>query len=156
MTEMSIGEMSIGELARSTGVNVETVRYYERRGLLAPPSRTRAGYRRFDPEAARQVRFIKRAQGLGFTLKEIQDLLTLRADPDTTCADVKHRAQVKIKDIDSKLELLTAIRQTLSELVDICDGGQGTGRCPILNSLEDCRCCDTGRGADPQPTGSEL
>ncbi len=130
-----MSEMSIGELAKDTGVNVQTVRYYERRGLLAPPARTRAGYRRFNAEAARQVRFIKRAQGIGFTLKEIHDLLTLRADPDTSCADVKARAQAKILDIDGKLRLLQAMRQALAELAESCDG-RGDGHCPILNSLD--------------------
>lgn len=129
-------ELSISELARDTGVNVQTVRYYERRGLLAPPRRTRAGYRRFDALAARQVRFIKRAQGLGFTLKEVHDLLKLRADPETTCADIKTRARAKIKDIDGKLKLLTAMRQALAELADTCDGQSG-GHCPILKSLDD-------------------
>lgn len=128
-------DMSIGELARDTGVNVETVRYYERRGLLSPPPRTRTGYRRFNAEAARQIRFIKRAQGLGFTLKEIHDLLTLRADPDTTCADVKTRAQAKIEDIDSKLRLLNEMRRALAELAETC-GGQGEGHCPILDCLD--------------------
>ena len=127
-------DMSIGELARDTGVNVETVRYYERRGLLAPPARTRAGYRKFDSEAVRQIRFIKRAQGLGFTLKEIHELLTLRADPETTCADVKTRAQAKIEDIDGKLRLLSAMRQALAELAETC-GGHGESHCPILDSL---------------------
>lgn len=128
-------DMSIGELARDTGVNVETVRYYERRGLLSPPPRTRTGYRRFNAEAARQIRFIKRAQGLGFTLKEIHDLLTLRADPDTTCADVKTRAQAKIEDIDSKLRLLNEMRRALAELAETC-GGQDEGHCPILDCLD--------------------
>ncbi len=146
-----MSDMSIGELAKDTGVNVETVRYYERRGLLAPPQRTRAGYRRFNPEAARQVRFIKRAQSLGFTLKEIHDLLTLRADPETTCTDVKTRAQAKIEDIDDKLQLLTAMRQTLSNLVDTCDVGQDTGRCPILNSLEEGHSGETQRDINPTP-----
>ena len=129
-----MSEMSIGELAKDTGVNVKTVRYYERRGLLAPTNRTRAGYRRFDTEVAQQVRFIKRAQGLGFTLKEIHELLTLRADPDTTCADVKTRAQTKIQDIDDKLRLLQAMRQALAKLAETCDG-RGGNHCPILESL---------------------
>jgi len=130
-----MSEMSIGELAKDTGVNVQTVRYYERRGLLAPPDRTRAGYRRFNEEAVRQVRFIKRAQGLGFTLKEIHELLTLRADPETTCTDVKARAQAKIEDIDSKLQLLKAMKQALAELAETCDG-RGGSHCPILDSLD--------------------
>ena len=136
-----MSEMSIGELAKDTGVNVQTVRYYERRGLLAPPHRTRAGYRRYNDESVRQVRFIKRAQGLGFTLKEISELLTLRADPETTCADVKTRAQAKIEDIDGKLRLLQAMRQALAELAETCDG-RGDGYCPILKSLDDCEGCD--------------
>jgi len=128
-------DMSIGELARETGVNVEPVRYYERRGLLAPSARTRAGYRKFDTEAARQIRFIKRSQSLGFTLKEIHELLTLRADPETTCADIKTRAQAKIEDIDDKLRLLSAMKQALTELAGTCDG-RGDGHCPILDSLD--------------------
>jgi Hg(II)-responsive transcriptional regulator len=144
-----MAEMSIGELAKDTGVNVETVRYYERRGLLAPPNRTRAGYRQFNHEAARQVRFIKRAQGLGFTLKEIHDLLTLRADPDTTCADVKARAQAKIQDIDAKLQLLQGMRHALADLAETCDG-QDDRSCPILDCLDDGQSPNSNSGT-PEP-----
>ena len=92
--------LTIGHLAKQAGVNLETVRYYERRGLLPRPPRSASGYRLFPAEAARRLRFIRRAQELGFSLREISELLTLRVDPDTTCGEVKQRADDKIADIE--------------------------------------------------------
>src|SRR5881296_3201270 len=91
------------DVAKQGGVNLETVRYYERRGLLPKPPRTLAGYRTFDAGAVRRLRFIKQAQALGFSLKEIKALLALRLDPRASCADVRRRAEAKIADIDGKL-----------------------------------------------------
>src|SRR6266581_4304729 len=97
------------EVAKQGGVNLETIRYYERRGLLPKPPRTPAGYRTFDAAALRRLRFIKQAQALGFSLKEIKELLALRLDPRASCADVRRRAEAKIADIDEKLRALRAM-----------------------------------------------
>src|SRR5690554_93003 len=95
--------MRIGEFARRAGVNVQTVRYYERRGLLPEPDRQASGYREYTEANLERLQFIRRSQELGFTLSEIGDLLTLRADPQTTAAEVKERAEAKIDDIDARI-----------------------------------------------------
>ena len=126
-----------GELANRGGVNLETVRYYERRGLLPKPPRTPAGYRTFDADAVSRLRFIKQAQALGFSLKEIRALLALRLDPRASCADVRRRAEAKIADIDGKLHGLRAIKRALVRLTAACAGRGPVSACPILESLEE-------------------
>src|SRR6266446_2812838 len=111
-----------GELAQQGRVNSETIRYYERRGLLPKPPRTPAGYRVFSSEAVRRVRFIKRAQGLGFSLKEIRELLRLRVDPRRSCGDVRARAEAKLADIDEKIRGLHAMKKTLGRFIAACSG----------------------------------
>ena len=125
------------ELASQGGVNRETVRYYERRGLLPKPPRTAAGYRAFDGDAVRRLRFIKQAQALGFSLKEIRALLALRLDPRASCADVRRRAEAKIADIDEKLRALRAMKRALVGLTAACAGRGPVSACPILESLEE-------------------
>jgi MerR family mercuric resistance operon transcriptional regulator len=127
--------LTISRLARLAGVNLETVRYYERRGLLPEPPRTQAGYRQFPPDAAQRLRFIKRAQELGFSLEEIRDLLVLRVEPGN-CVDVRARAQAKIADIEEKMKTLAAMKSTLRTLIHQCERSASDG-CVILASLED-------------------
>jgi Cu(I)-responsive transcriptional regulator len=128
--------MTIGELARRTDVGVQTVRYYERRRLLPAATRRTSGYREFTPATLERLRFIRRAQELGFTLSEIAELLALRLDPHTTAADIKGRAEQKIGEIDRKLNDLKRIRQALAHLAGGCRGGHGpTGDCPLLEAL---------------------
>ena len=129
--------LRLGELASQGGVNLETVRYYERRGLLPKPPRTAAGYRTFDAAAVRRLRFIKQAQALGFSLKEIRELLALRVDPRASCADVRRRAEAKIADIDAKLRALRAMKRALVRLTAACAGRGPVSACPILESLEE-------------------
>src|SRR5207247_2671094 len=95
--------LSIGQVARLAGVGVETVRFYEREGLLEEPPRRESGYRQYGEDVVARLRFIRRAKELGFTLKEIAGLLALRVDPDTTCADVRQRARTKIADVEAKI-----------------------------------------------------
>ncbi|MBI3665384.1 MAG: MerR family DNA-binding protein [Acidobacteria bacterium] len=129
-------QLTIGALARQGGVNLETVRYYERQGLLPRPPRTPSGYRVFPQEAVRRIHFIKRAQQLGFSLKEIKELLGLRVNPRSTCADVRKRAEGKIAGIDEKLRSLTAMKKALEKLVVACFGRGPAGECPILEALD--------------------
>src|SRR5882724_10745028 len=128
--------LTIGEVAERARVHIETLRYYERRGLVASPPRSIANYRLYPEDAMRRVRFIKRAQELGFTLKEIKELLSLRAAPEAGCAEVPAHAEVKIKDIDERIGSLTAMRRVLAKLVAECAGEGPLTACPILDTLE--------------------
>ena len=128
--------LTIGRLAQEGGVNLETIRYYERQGLLPKPPRTTGGYRIFPKDAARRLRFIKRAQQLGFSLNEIRELLSLRMKPGTERADIRARAEAKITDIEQKIQTLQAMEKTLRRLADRCDGCGPLVECPILESLE--------------------
>ena len=128
--------MTIGQLARQAQVNVETIRYYERRGLVPEPARRDSGYRQYARDDITRIRFIKRAQRLGFTLQEIAELLGLRVDPDTTCADIKAQAETKITDISEKIHTLQRMRKVLVQLTEACDVQAPTDQCPILESLE--------------------
>lgn len=126
----------IGQVAARAGVNKETVRYYERRDLIPEPDRRRSGYRIFTRRHIEQIRFIKRAQELGFTLSEIKELLDLRMDEDTSCSEIKREARRKHVDVTEKIEDLERIRETLVDLIDACSGEGPKGDCPILEALE--------------------
>jgi Hg(II)-responsive transcriptional regulator len=129
-------QLTTAEVAKRGGVNLETIRYYERRGLLPKPPRTPSGYRAFAPDAVRRLRFVKRAQALGFSLKEIKELLSLRAAPKARCADIRARAEVKIAEIDAKIRSLHAMRKALLRLTAACTGRGSVSDCPILESLD--------------------
>src|SRR5436309_6923707 len=129
-------KLTIGKLAQLGGVNLETVRYYEREGLLPKPPRTTAGYRIFSRDAARRLQFIKRAQGLGFSLIEIRELLSLRTKRDTRHADVRSRAEAKIVDIDQKIRILQRMKRALRTLTERCEACAPSTTCPILESLD--------------------
>ena len=128
--------LTIGRLAREGQVNVETIRYYERRGLLPRPPRRPSGYRMFPPSAVQVLRFVKTAQGLGFSLEEIKELLALRIQPGRSCADVRGRAERKIGEIDQKIRTLQSMRKALVRLAAACSGRGPVSDCPILESLE--------------------
>ena len=129
-------QLTTGHLAQLGAVNLETIRYYERRGLIPKPGRTAAGYRQFPPDAVRRLRFIKRAQELGFSLDEVRELLALGAHPRQNRATIRSRAQVKIDDINRKIAALTAMKETLHELVNQCEHCGPSARCPIVASLD--------------------
>ena len=133
---MNSKSLTIGRLAREAGINLETVRYYERRGLLTKPPRTPSGYRLFPTEAAVRLRFIRRAQELGFSLKEIRELLALRVSSRTTSAEIRKRAEAKIVDIEHKIATLEAMRKSLRKLTNSCAGCGPISECPILEGLE--------------------
>jgi MerR family mercuric resistance operon transcriptional regulator len=126
---------TIGQLARKAEINLETVRYYERRGLLPKPPRTPSGYRLFPAEAAQRLRFIRRAQELGFSLAEIRELLSLRLSPRTSSSEIRKRAQAKLSDIENKIKSLESMRTSLRKLAASCDGCGPVSQCPILESL---------------------
>jgi Hg(II)-responsive transcriptional regulator len=123
------------QVADAAGVNVETLRYYERRGLLRAPRRGRGGYREYTPDAIEIVRFVKRAQGLGFTLEEIQELLALRRPRAGRCATVHRAANAKIDEIDAKLRALTAMRAALEQLARACSDNAEQLHCPLIEML---------------------
>jgi MerR family mercuric resistance operon transcriptional regulator len=128
--------MTIGQVAKHAGVGVETVRFYERQGLLDAPPRRQSGYRQYSQEVIRRIQFIKRAKDLGFSLKEIRDLLSLRVDPAMTCSEVKARAEAKIADIDTKIRDLQRMHTALVQLAAACTGQGRTSQCPILEALQ--------------------
>lgn len=132
-----------GELARAGGVNRETIRYYERHGLLLEPRRSGANYCLFDEQAVERLRFIKRAQAVGFSLGEIRELLDLRFAPDTACGDVRELVEAKIAAIEAQLRSLQEMRDVLLDLAEACPGGgHDLGECPILDHLEHARAND--------------
>jgi len=128
--------MTTGQLARRAGAKVSTVRYYERRRLLAEPRRGDSGYRQYAPEAVARIRFIRHAQGLGFSLQEIRELLALRISSEATCGDIKHAAEVKLADIEAKIRSLQRTRQALRKLLSACDVRRAITECPIIEALE--------------------
>ena len=133
---LGVNGLTIGEVAKQAEVNIETLRYYERRGILPKPPRNRTNYRRYPEAAVQQVRFIKRTQRLGFSLNEISDLLFLRRDPKTSRAAVKDRAEAKLEDIEAKIQHLTEMRDALAHVTALCDGKGSIDGCPILHAME--------------------
>lgn len=128
--------LTIGRLAREVGINLETVRFYERQGLLPAPPRSSSGYRLFPADTARRLKFIKRAQELGFSLSEIRELLALRMSPRTTSTEIRGRTEAKIADIERKIKSLDSMRKTLVKLARSCGGCAPVSECPILESLD--------------------
>src|SRR4051812_11466434 len=112
--------LTIGEVAEQGGVHIETLRYYERRGLLEKPPRSASNYRQYPETAVRRVRFVKRAQELGFSLNDIKELLSLQAAPEAGCAEIRAHAEAKMKAIEDKISSLTAMKKALSRLVTEC------------------------------------
>lgn len=128
--------LTIGQVARLAGVGVETVRFYERQGLLNEPPRRESGYRQYPGDVVARLRFIKRAKELGFSLKEIKELLALRVDPTTTCTEVRSKAAAKVADIEEKIQALQRIKKALVQLTAVCQGRGPTSECPILKAME--------------------
>jgi MerR family copper efflux transcriptional regulator len=129
--------LSIGQVAQRAGMGIETVRFYEREGLLNRPARSpSSGYRLYEEEVIARLLFIMRAKELGFTLSEIKELLSLRVDPGTCCEDVKARAEVKIADIEEKIRTLQRMRKALLRLTRECGATGGGADCPILEALD--------------------
>ena len=128
--------MTTGELAATAGVNIQTLRFYERRGILPKPGRTSGGYRDYPPDAVRLIRFIKRAQELGFTLDEVEELLRLRESRRVSCAAVSSAGRAKMATVEAKIADLKAIKRALAVLLASCERNDRDRECPILESFE--------------------
>ena len=129
--------LRIGELARAAAVNVQTVRYYERRGLIHPERRTVAGYRQYDADAIKRLRFIKHAQLLGFSLKEIDELLALRVRHGGACATIERKTRAKIALIEDKMREMRRLKRSLEALAAACEAREPTSDCPVLEVLNE-------------------
>jgi MerR family mercuric resistance operon transcriptional regulator len=129
--------LTIGALASDAGVNVETIRFYERKGLLNQPARHSSGYRQYPSEDSNRIRFIKRAQDLGFTLKEIAELLELNTDPGATCGDMRGQTERKLDEVEAKIKDLMRMKKSLKRLVDACgENKKAAQSCRILDCFE--------------------
>jgi len=133
--EMTVNGLTIGKLSKMAGVTNDTVRFYERYGLIEPVRRSESNYRLYHEADAARLRFIRRAKELGFSLNEIKDLLALSQDPHATKADIRERTERKAEDIRQKINDLSKILSALETLVETCDGHGSAKECPILLSL---------------------
>lgn len=127
--------LTIGKIAMLASVGVETIRFYERQRLLEPPPRSASGYRQYPDTTVQRLRFIRRAKELGFSLKEIKELLELQGDPQTTCADIRQRAQRKLADINERISDLEKMRGALDVLVAGCLTDATSAECPIMQAI---------------------
>jgi len=128
-----VSTLAIGQLAKAGNVNIDTVRYYERKNLLLPETRTQSGYRRYSGDSVRRLRFIRKAQGLGFSLKEIAKMLDMSGNADADCGNVKQYAEKKIIDIQTRIADLQKIRDGLRRIASACPGGDSPlENCTIL------------------------
>lgn len=131
-----MGILTIGRVARQAGVGVETIRFYGRRGLIdQPPRPNGSGFRIYPAETVERIRFIRRAQQIGFALNEIKELLSLRVDPAADCSDVRGRAVAKLQEVRRKIGELQQLGAALEELIGLCPGRGGLRACSILNTL---------------------
>ena len=128
--------LRIGQLAQRAGVGVETIRFYERSGLVDVPARPPSGYRQYPEAAVSRIRFIRRTAELGFSLAEVRELLELRVDATASGGDVRRRAEAKMREIDAKIADLGKVREALAALIGRCDGEGPIGECPILEALD--------------------
>lgn len=127
--------LTIGKIAGLAGVGVETVRFYEREGLIEQPPRKESGYRHYPYETISRILFVKKAKSLGFSLKEIKELLALQTDPKVTCDDIRKRAEDKIADIETKIRVLESMKSVLHDLITSCRRGVAVNECVILKAL---------------------
>jgi MerR family mercuric resistance operon transcriptional regulator len=131
-----MSNFTIGKLAKSASVGVETVRFYERTGLIKRPSKGGQGFRQYNDDDALRIRFIKRAQELGYTLREIKELLDLKASHKTTCGEYSEKIGSKLKEIDDKIRDLKRIKKALGEILVLCDDNPSNAECRVLDCFE--------------------
>ncbi len=127
--------MTIGTVARHAGVGVETIRFYEKKGLIARPRKPLNGFRDYPADTVTRIRFIRQAQAFGFSLAEIAELLSLRADPRANCADVRARAAVKLDEVKRKIQGLERMAEVIERLVAACRGQGPVDGCAILDAF---------------------
>ena len=128
--------LKIGEVAKQSDVGIETIRYYERQGLLAEPDRRPSGYRQYDESVVARLQFIRRAKELGFTLAEIKELLGLWFDVNTKCVHVRQRAEQKIADIEDKIRSLQKMKRSLKKIISQCENRDAVDECPLWLGLD--------------------
>ena len=128
--------LTIGQVAKQTGIGIETIRFYERKGLIDEPPRRESGYRQYTDDVIRQLTFIQQAKTLGFSLNEIQELLSLRSQPGVSSREIKQMAETKLDDIEQKIKMLKRMQKSLKNLVDQCPGVGPTDECPIIEALD--------------------
>lgn len=128
--------LKIGEVAKRSEVGVETVRYYERQGLLAEPERLPSGYRQYDESVVARLQFIRNAKELGFTLAEIKELIGLWFDVNTKCIHVRQRSEQKVIDIDDKIRLLQKMKRSLKKIISQCENRDTIDECPLWLGLD--------------------
>lgn len=132
-----MGQYKVGEVAKRSGINTETLRYYEKLKLMPKPKRIESRYRIYDATDLKRLLFIKRSKELGFTLKEVKELLDLKIESTATCGDVKHLAEHKLNDIEERIKDLMNIKKVLTKLINQCKCEEvSTNECPILESIE--------------------
>lgn len=131
-----INALTVGRVAKAANVNVETIRYYERRGLLPPPNRRSSGYRIYGDETVDRIKFIQNGKELGFTLNEIAELFDLQVNSTRSCNTVQNMAEAKLSDIRSKIQVLQHVERALSKLASECHGSGPKGACPILDAMD--------------------
>jgi len=131
--------MRIGEVAKSAGITVEAIRYYEKEGLVDAPKRNKFGYRDYSADQAKVISFITKAKKLGFSLKETKELMGLRYTPGATCGDIKRKAEQKVTIITERIDLLTKVRESLEELINSCTEELPVSTCPVIEKLADAR-----------------
>jgi len=130
--------MRIGDVAREAGVGIETVRFYEQRGLIVQPAKPRTGgFRDYPAAAVRRIRFVRRAQQLGFSLAEIVELLALESEDGAACIDVRRRAETKLAEVAAKIGDLARIKAALAALIEACPGEGPARKCSILEAISD-------------------
>lgn len=129
--------IQIGVVAKRSGIGVETIRYYEREGLIPLPERSPSGYRRYSESVVKHVQFIQHAKTLGFSLKEIGELIALKNTPGSTCKTVRSTAVEKVADIQKKIDALENMKIALTPLIDQCQSDNPIAECPILNAIDD-------------------
>ena len=144
-----MANLTIGKAATAAGVRIATIRYYERRSLITQPPKPENGYRTYPPDTVARIRFIRQAQEIGFSLKEIEELLSLQARPDAVCGDVRDRAQAKRAEVEHKIDQLIRIRDALDDLIAACPGRGALRACSILGALSDSN-RNVGEPAAPQ------
>ena len=132
-----MADLTIGKVAERASVKIDTLRYYERQGVIAPPERNGSNYRVYEEDTVLRVRFVKRAQELGFSLAEIKELLELRVSENASCADVRDQALAKVADLEAKIRSLQSMRRVLSRLADECIGQGPLSDCPVFDALDE-------------------